>query len=136
MQNSHVKKILTYVNNEVELKMIKTYVINNQEVISMPGGDRTGPMGAGPMTGRGMGNCTGVGAVRYGAGRGMGAGFGYVCRRGNGRGFGRGYGFGRGFGRGYIVEQDYGRMPKEILEEQKEILREQIEAIEKQLKNI
>jgi hypothetical protein len=25
----------------------------------MPGGDRTGPMGTGPMTGRGMGYCAG-----------------------------------------------------------------------------
>ncbi|MEM2916545.1 MAG: DUF5320 domain-containing protein [Candidatus Woesearchaeota archaeon] len=43
----------------------------------MPGFDGTGPMGLGPMTGRGMGLC----------GRGFRLGFG--------RGFGR---FGRGFG--------------------------------------
>jgi hypothetical protein len=29
------------------------------EVKIMPGGDRTGPMGAGPRTGRGMGYCSG-----------------------------------------------------------------------------
>jgi len=28
----------------------------------MPGRDRTGPMGAGPMSGRGTGNCAGYGA--------------------------------------------------------------------------
>ena len=33
----------------------------------MPGRDGTGPMGAGPMTGRGFEICTGANAVRYGA---------------------------------------------------------------------
>jgi hypothetical protein len=37
----------------------------------MPGYDRTGPMGAGPMTGRGMGRC----ASYPGSGFGMGRGF-------------------------------------------------------------
>jgi len=50
----------------------------------MPGGDRTGPMGAGPMTGRGAGFCAGYSAP------------GFVNPVG-----GRGYaGFGRGFGGG------------------------------------
>jgi hypothetical protein len=31
----------------------------------MPGGDRTGPMGAGPMTGRGLGLCGEYGAPGY-----------------------------------------------------------------------
>jgi hypothetical protein len=31
----------------------------------MPGGDRTGPMGRGPMTGRGVGYCRGFGAPAY-----------------------------------------------------------------------
>lgn len=48
----------------------------------MPGGDRTGPMGMGPMTGRGLGYCGGLGAPGYASGApGWGAGFG--------RGFGR-----------------------------------------------
>ena len=49
----------------------------------MPRGDRTGPMGSGPMTGRGAGYCGGVGepAFMNPAGRG---GFG-------GRGGGRGW---------------------------------------------
>jgi hypothetical protein len=64
----------------------------------MPRGDRTGPWGAGPMTGRAAGYCAGYsvpGYVNpvYGYGRGWG--------RGRGRGFGRGYG--RGFGRGRFV---------------------------------
>ncbi|MHA1672242.1 MAG: DUF5320 domain-containing protein [Promethearchaeota archaeon] len=64
----------------------------------MPGGDRRGPNGLGPMTGRRAGYCAGnpqpgylypSDGVYYGGGRGMG-----------GRGYGRGMG-GRGYGRGY-----------------------------------
>jgi len=70
-----------------------------KEVNKMPGGDRTGPLGYGPMTGRGMGLCGGnpspgymFGGPGLGLGRGFGRGFGL------GRGFGRGMGFGRGRG--------------------------------------
>jgi len=58
----------------------------------MPGGDRTGPWGLGPMTGRAAGYCAGYSVPGYMnpiPGRGWGAGFG--------RGWGRGY-FGRGRG--------------------------------------
>ncbi|MEL7667919.1 MAG: DUF5320 domain-containing protein [Actinomycetota bacterium] len=56
----------------------------------MPGGDRTGPMGEGSMTGRGAGYCVGEAP-----GRGLGLGIG----RGLGRGFlGRSRGVGL-FGR-------------------------------------
>jgi hypothetical protein len=60
----------------------------------MPGGDRTGPAGLGPMTGRGAGYCAGYpvpgymnpvpGRGYYGYGRGFGG-------RGRGRGGGRGW---------------------------------------------
>lgn len=63
----------------------------------MPGGDRTGPMGVGPMTGRAAGYCAGYPAPGYmnpGYG-GFGFGFG-----GRGRGF-RGRGRGWAFGAGY-----------------------------------
>lgn len=56
----------------------------------MPGGDRTGPMGTGPRTGRGAGFCAGYNRPGY-------ANFG--PRGGLGRGGGRG--FGRGGGRGW-----------------------------------
>jgi hypothetical protein len=48
----------------------------------MPGFDRTGPMGNGPMTGGGFGRCGGGGRVGFGrgAGRGYGRGRG-ACRR-------------------------------------------------------
>ncbi len=49
----------------------------------MPGGDRTGPMGQGPMTGRAAGYCTGSAAA------------GYASTPGGGRGRG-GFGGGRG----------------------------------------
>ena len=57
----------------------------------MPRGDGTGPMGMGPMTGRGMGYCTGYAMPVY-----KNAGFGM----GRGRGFRRMFrifGFGRRF---------------------------------------
>jgi len=60
----------------------------------MPGGDRTGPMGMGPMTGRAAGFCAGSGMPGYAnpiAGRGFGMGFG------RGRGFGGRGGGGRGW---------------------------------------
>ncbi|MBT3191471.1 MAG: DUF5320 domain-containing protein [Verrucomicrobia bacterium] len=54
----------------------------------MPGGDRTGPMGMGPMTGRGAGRCAGNTTPGYettAPGRRLG--------RGRGMGFRRGLGF-------------------------------------------
>lgn len=51
----------------------------------MPGFDKTGPTGEGPMTGRRMGVCAGQESNRM-PGRGLGFRF-----RGRGRGFGRGY---------------------------------------------
>lgn len=61
----------------------------------MPGGDRTGPAGFGPMTGRGAGFCAGNTVPGYAnAGRGWGWGRGM----GRGRGYGRGFGFRGGMG--------------------------------------
>ena len=54
----------------------------------MPGFDRTGPMGAGPMTGGRRGLCNP-------------ANIGYGGRYAGTSGFGRGMGFGRGFGAGF-----------------------------------
>ena len=61
---------------------------------NMPGYDRTGPMGRGPMTGGGFGNCAGGRSRRVG-GFGRGAG-----RGGRPWGGGRGWSFGGGRGRG------------------------------------
>lgn len=66
----------------------------------MPGGDRTGPLGTGPMTGRGAGYCAGYpipGSANPIGGRGW---------FGRGRGFGRGRaGFGRGWRHPYWPAQ-------------------------------
>ena len=49
----------------------------------MPRGDRTGPMGMGPMTGRGAGYCGGYDAPGYAN---AGPGYGYGMGGGRGRG--------------------------------------------------
>lgn len=70
----------------------------------MPKGDRTGPMGTAPRTGRTMGYCSGYsvpGFMTPGAGYGYGQGMGY------GRGWGRGMGLGRTRGRGRFCNQPY-----------------------------
>ncbi len=59
----------------------------------MPGGDRTGPIGAGPMTGRGAGFCAGYDVPGY-----MNPAFGRGFGGGRGRGMGRGFGMGGGRG--------------------------------------
>ncbi|MGJ4851597.1 DUF5320 domain-containing protein [Bacillota bacterium Meth-B3] len=88
----------------------------------MPGRDGTGPVGAGLMTGRGFGVCSG-GAPGYGAGRGAGLGLG---RRG-GRGCGRGFG-------GYVPSDRYGSLTrKEALSEHKKLLEDRLDFVNKQL---
>ena len=57
----------------------------------MPRGDATGPIGMGPMTGRGAGYCAGYGMPGY---------MNNISGRGFGMGFGRGAGFGGRGGRG------------------------------------
>lgn len=67
----------------------------------MPGFDRSGPMGAGPMTGGRRGLCgrpANMADVPAYGGLGYGRGVGF--RRGGGRRFGPRRGYGRGFGRG------------------------------------
>ena len=112
----------------------------------MPGGDRTGPMGMGPMTGRAAGYCAGYsvpGYVNPVSGRG---GFGYG--RGGGRGFGRGRGWGRGFGfRGaaygdpYLAAPYYGpesnpQQEASMLKEQAKAMQEEISAINNRIKEL
>ncbi len=60
----------------------------------MPGGDRTGPMGMGSMTGRGAGFCAGYGMPGYANPMG-GRGRGFWGRGRGGGGRGRGFGMGR-----------------------------------------
>lgn len=91
----------------------------------MPRRDRTGPMGWGPRTGRGLGPC-GYGRVsprrRYSRrGFGGGQGFGFRGRPG-GRPFGGGYGL-------YPEVDD-----RELLKEQRDLLREELAILEDYLK--
>ena len=65
----------------------------------MAGGDRTGPMGQGPVTGRRAGYCAGFDSPGFTKGPGGGRGRGFSF--GRGMGFGRGMARGRGFGRAW-----------------------------------
>ena len=96
----------------------------------MPGYDRSGPMGMGPMTGRRMGRCgrRNTGDAQYDQDMSMGMGMG----RGMGRGLGRGRG--RGFGRrnmAYEPAMQYGG--RDQLELEAAELRRRLEAIESRL---
>jgi hypothetical protein len=81
----------------------------------MPFGDGTGPLGLGPMTGRGAGFCAGFGRLGFASPM---PGYPHPYNYGNltpawprwGYGFGRGLGrgFGRGFGRGWQRWGPYG----------------------------
>ncbi len=120
----------------------------------MPGGDRTGPLGLGPRSGRGTGYCAGNGApgymnsvpfFGYGYGRGQGAGFG----QSNGRGF-RGRCLRRPFSGGYqysaqqyipVPNYTYNNQPdpqdeKAYLSSEAKILKDQLSQIEKRLSEL
>ncbi|MBA1336983.1 MAG: hypothetical protein HPY66_3419 [Firmicutes bacterium] len=90
----------------------------------MPGRDGTGPMGRGAMTGRGLGFCTGINAIRYGAGLGLGLGLGL------------GFGYRRGFRRNYIAGPIVSKSQKELLAEQKELLQSRLNIISKMLEGL
>ena len=96
----------------------------------MPQGDRTGPEGRGPRTGRAMGYCAGNDRPGYAE-----PGF-------RGRGFGRGMGrgFGRGFGRRIYIDEEPLEMTKEqkkkVLEAESAELEAELEAIKKQIKEL
>lgn len=90
----------------------------------MPLRDGTGPMGRGAMSGRGLGVCIGVNAVRYGAGLGPGLGLG------------QGFGCRRGFGRNFVADPAIYKTQKEMLTEQQELLRSRLDMIGKQLESL
>ena len=70
----------------------------------MPRFDQTGPLGQGPMTGRGLGPC------------------------GGGMGFGRGYGRGFGCRRFYTQREE-----SEILKDEAEALEQELKAVKERL---
>jgi hypothetical protein len=78
----------------------------------MPGQDRTGPMGQGRLTGRGLGPC----------GQGVRQGFGRGC------GFRR-----RSFGQSQVVTEV---QEKELLKQELELMESEKDEIEKRLKEL
>lgn len=109
----------------------------------MPGGDRTGPMGMGPMTGRAAGYCSGYSLPGYMnpvPGRGFGRGWGRGL--GRGRGWGRGFGFrGSAFGDPYYAAPYYGsevspKQEAQLLKEQAKVMQDEIKAINQRIEEL
>ena len=112
----------------------------------MPRGDRTGPRGDGPMTGRGAGYCAGndrpgfaSSAFGGGFGRGMGRNYG----QGRGMGYGQGRGYGRGIGYGGLgfrePEPYYPSVPvyrEPSAEDEKKYLEDVVKNLEAELENV
>ncbi len=100
----------------------------------MPGFDRTGPWGSGPMTGGRRGLCASrsTGGNWFGRGRGSG--------RGMGSGRGRGFGMGRGFGRSARVpdyyDMPYSSAPPMNRDQEIDFLQNQAQAIKEELEDI
>ena len=107
----------------------------------MPRGDKAGPAGKGPKTGRGAGYCAGYNTPGY-----MNPGFGYGTGMGWGRGLGRGRGWGRGMGfcgcPNCGFAQPYWSQPmdpkdeKQALSEYKKDLEAQIKEVDEALKSV
>ncbi|MDK2820927.1 MAG: hypothetical protein PWP31_892 [Clostridia bacterium] len=106
----------------------------------MPRGDRTGPWGLGPRTGRGAGFCNGFPTPGY-ANPGFGPGFG------RGRGMGRRmFGFGNMLPAGWwgipfpgaVPPQGQGKqnVDLEVLKQQADMLEKQLNGIKQQLKEM
>jgi hypothetical protein len=104
----------------------------------MPGFDRTGPMGMGPMTGGGRGRCN---AATRGYDAPFGGGYGGRLRgaRGFARGFGMGQGRRKGFGPYWMApeyapsaanEPDYLKTEAEYLRNQLNIITKRLEELE------
>lgn len=107
----------------------------------MPFGDRTGPQGLGPRTGRGAGYCSGFsgpGFMNPAAGRGF-----YGFGRGRGRGWRNcywatgmpgwargGYGFSR-FAPGFTAEEEMG-----ILRDEAEYLKQQLNEVQNRMSTL
>ncbi|BAK99798.1 hypothetical protein OBV_26000 [Oscillibacter valericigenes Sjm18-20] len=85
----------------------------------MPGRNGTGPMGAGAMTGRGLGFCKG-------GDKNTGLRCGMACRRG----------FGQGFHRFSAIGHSTGDNRRDILQAQKNVLKDRHTAIDKRLESL
>lgn len=102
----------------------------------MPRGDRTGPMGAGPMTGRRAGYCSGYNMPGFAnpAMSPFGMGFGY---RGGGRGWrNMFYATGLPGWQRFGYEAPTPQQEAESLKTQADLLKDQLDAIDKRLKEL
>ena len=110
----------------------------------MPGGNRTGPLGMGPMTGRRAGYCAGVAAPGYANPRGWGGGGGAWGGRGHRHwfyatgvpGWAR---FGNAPDQPWVPGAGYaaaGLQETDVLRQQAEWLKEQLDAISKRIAEI
>jgi len=93
------------------------YSFNKGGESLMPRFDQTGPLGRGPLTGRGFG----------------------PCRNGLGVGFGRGMGFGRGRRMGRCFYQETPQTTQETIDNMqayKKSLQEEIEGIDKEIEDL
>jgi hypothetical protein len=109
----------------------------------MPRGDRTGPGGMGPMTGRAAGYCAGYGMPGYmnpGYGRGYGGGFGFGGRGRRNRIYATGLpGWMRfgAYGAPYLYGTAYQKpdpeMEKQALQDQASALQSELDIIKKRL---
>jgi len=94
----------------------------------MPGGNKTGPHGKGPLTGRQLGLCAGNDIPGFNA---ISSSLGY----GQGGRFGRRYGF--RYGQRHFMDETLQYVSKEtLLENEARVLKEQLASIEKQLSDI
>lgn len=116
----------------------------------MPGGDRTGPLGRGPMTGRAGGYCTGYDRPGYAnpwfgrghqGGRGCewrwgvggGGGYGWDRERNRERVYrGRSYGPYRGWAHSDLTQED----ERKWLQEEAEFLKRELKQIQNRLANL
>lgn len=95
----------------------------------MPGGDRTGPNGNGPMTGRRMGYCRDNDSIT-GTGQSYGFGRGGGWRNSSGFGRGGGFGFRRsvGFNAAQNAPEQYGMTN---VEREIDVLKDRLSSLEK-----
>lgn len=108
----------------------------------MPGGDRTGPMGIGPMSGRSAGYCAGFNTPGYANPAGMYPG-GYRFFNHRGRGFrfrnyfnfpsAAGWTGNAGYTRNPAVDLDYLKAEKNNLESSLEEIKKQIEILNEEI---
>ncbi len=94
----------------------------------MPGFDRTGPSGIGPMTGGGRGRCAPRGTFRDRLFRGTGFG--------QGRGFGMGHGSGRCTWVPAYYDAPYSSVSAKSRDQEIDILKNEAQALKEELKDI